>query len=154
MAAVVRLGLSLLAALAIPIALTSPAQADALRIEGAWARASIGTSRPAAAYFTIVNGSATDDQLVAVASEVAGTASVHRTVSHGDVMRMEPVGALPIAAGETLQLAPGGLHVMLMDLKRPLKKGMTVTLSLRFDKAGPVDVTAIVAGLGAITPAQ
>ena len=130
------------------------AQADVLGVEGAWARASIGTSRPAAAYFNIVNGSATGDRLVAIGSEVAGSATIHRTVSHDDVMRMEPIGFLPIPAGATVRFAPGGLHVMLMDLKRPLTKGMSITLSLTFERAGLVEVTAIVAGIGATAPPQ
>jgi len=67
-------------------------------------------------------------------------------------MKMEPVGPLDLPAGAMLDMAPGGMHVMLMDLVRPLKQGDTVELTLTFEKAGAVTVTVPVASPGAMGP--
>ena len=125
-----------------------------LVIESVWARASIGTARPAAAYLTIVNRGRTADRLVAVTSPAAKRAMMHRTVREGGIMRMRPAGTVPIPAGATVSFAPGGLHIMLMGLKAPLSKGGTVRLTLVFARAGRATVTARIAGPGATKPPQ
>ena len=66
----------------------------------------------------------------------------------GNVMRMRATGALPVPAGGTLTLAPGGYHVMLLDLKRPLVAGDKVPLRLTFEKAGTIEVTVNVEAMG------
>jgi periplasmic copper chaperone A len=75
---------------------------------------------------------------------------VHATSRTGDVVRMQRVeGGLSIGPGETVELKPGGVHVMLMDLKRPLKQGEVIAGTLMFEKAGTVTVEYRVGGLGA-----
>lgn len=131
---------------------SAEAQAGSVRIERPWARASIGTSRPAAAYLTLINTGDRIAWLVGVASPVAGRAEPHRTVKDSGVMKMAPAEGVEIPAGGRVLFEPGGLHVMLMDLKRPLKEGETFPLTLRFDGGAEATVTVPVLGPGAMEP--
>jgi copper(I)-binding protein len=74
--------------------------------------------------------------LVGIATPVAGIAEVHEMKMEGDVMRMRAVQALPLPANKPVQLAPGGYHLMLQDLKAPLKPDTSVPLTLTFRTAG------------------
>ena len=114
-----------------------------LTVKDAWARSSPMNADTGALYFTIVNRSGQDDALVGVSTEVAATAELHRSHMEGDVMKMEPVpgGRVEVPAGQTVTFAPGGLHVMLMGLKAPLKAGSTFEVTLHFERAGDVTVT-------------
>ncbi|KZD12396.1 copper chaperone PCu(A)C [Oceanibaculum pacificum] len=123
-----------------------------LKVETPWARASIGTARPAAAYMTIRNGGSATDQLVGVESPVSGMAEIHKVKTKDGVVSMSPAGPLPIGPGETVALAPGGLHVMLMKLRQPLEKGARFPLTLTFERAGKVTVDVPIHGVGAIAP--
>ena len=137
------------------IGLTAPLKAATpsdIRVEKAWARASIGTSRPAAAYFTVTNGSSARVRLDRVTTSVAGKAEIHETIKDGAIMRMRPVGKLDILAGESLVLKPGGMHLMLMKLKQPLVRGETFPLSLHFNRGRSITVTVPVMGIGAKGP--
>jgi copper(I)-binding protein len=128
-------------------------RANDIVIAQPWARASIGTGRPGAAYLTITNQGAGPDRLLGVASEIAGSAEVHdSTRDASGVMRMAPAGPLALGAGETVALAPGGKHIMLMELKKPLLQGETLPLLLRFERAGEVVVNAPILGIGARGP--
>jgi copper(I)-binding protein len=117
--------------------------ADAgLTVEQPW-------SRPAAAgqtgviYLTVKDTGA-PDQLIGVRTAVSDDAQLHETKMQGTVMQMRPVQAAPVAPGEPLILAPGGYHIMLMNLKQPLKEGDTVPVTLLFQKAGAVTAQAVV----------
>src|SRR3546814_12922879 len=99
-----------------------------------WARASIGTARPAAAYGTLVNTGSEAMRLVAVETPVAGRAETHRTVRDGDVMRMEPAEIVEVPAGAQVEFAPGGLHILLMDLKQPLNQGDSFPMPLKSEQ--------------------
>jgi copper(I)-binding protein len=109
----------------------------------AWARPSTSMDLAGAAYVTITNGTGTDDALVGASSPAAQTVEVHETVA-GDsgMMGMQPVGSVPIPAGGALELKPGAYHIMLIDLTQELKAGDTIQLTLTFEKAAPVTVTA------------
>jgi copper(I)-binding protein len=137
--------LAVLAALGLMWAATALAQAPApLKIDGAWARATAGAARNGAAYMTIQNDGTTADRLVAASSPIAGSVELHAHLKDGDVMRMRPVTAVDIAPGAPAVLQPGGLHVMLLDLKGPLKDGETFPLTLTFEKAGKVTVSVAI----------
>jgi hypothetical protein len=112
-----------------------------LRVEDAWVRQPVG-ERPAAAYMTIVNDGAQADALLGAATEVAESAELHETVMEGTVMKMRPVSRLEIPAGERVALEPGGLHIMLKGITQELKPGDTITLTLRFQRAGQITVQA------------
>jgi len=130
--------LLLLALLALGCADDAPASDVAhrsLTVDHAFARPapSGGTS---ALYLDLVNATFEADTLVAIRSDAAARVALHRTVDRGDGMTgMEPVGAVPVPAGATLELAPGGLHAMLMDLTADLAEGdsldVTVELAVR-----------------------
>ena len=120
----------------------------ALSIGAPFARATPPGARTGGAYFTVDNAGKTDDRLVAVSSPAAAHAELHAMAMDGGVMRMRALGALAIPAGGKLMLAPGGNHVMLLDLKRPLVAGESVPLMLTFEKAGTVEVTVAVTALG------
>lgn len=115
-------------------------QAGDIRIEQTWARASIGQARNSAAYMTLVNLGRERDRLIGVASPAAAKAELHTHVMEGNVARMRHLRAMDVNPGEPTVLQPGGLHIMLIDLKQPLKAGETMSLTLKFEKAGEVKV--------------
>jgi copper(I)-binding protein len=121
-----------------------------LTIDHPWARASVAAN--GAAYMTISTSGSAPDQLVAAASPVAGKVELHTHIVEGDVMRMRPVKAIEINVGEPAVLKPGGLHVMLIGLKAPLKEGDKFSLTLTFEKAGTVTVDVSVQAAGAGLP--
>lgn len=97
-----------------------------------------------AMYFSLQNLSEADDELVAVSTAVAARAEIHRTLREGDAMRMEPVASLTVPAGGRLNLAPGGYHIMLLDLQGPLRAGDRFHATLQFRHAGELEVRAVV----------
>jgi copper(I)-binding protein len=111
-----------------------------LRFEQAWARASIGAAKAGAAYLTIVNHGETVDRLVGAATPVAKHAGLHTHLLEEGVMKMRPLEAVEVAPGAPAVFKPGGLHVMLMGLRRPLKEGETFPLVLTFQKAGEIEI--------------
>lgn len=127
---------------------------NGISVDRPWARASIGTSRPAVAYMTIVNDGGEAARLVSIESPLAGRAAVHRTVMKDGIMRMEPAERVEVPSGKRVVLAPGGLHVMLMDLKQPLNKGGRLPLILHFASGIALKVTVPVMGPGARGPGK
>ena len=124
-----------------------PAVADdttlgALTIGDAWARASAGPAKAGAAYVTITNGGAEADRLIAAATPVAKKAAVHTQMMQGCIMKMRPVVAVEVNPGEPTVFMPGGLHVMLMKLKRELAVGEKINVVLKFERAGEITVEA------------
>lgn len=127
--------LSLAALLAAGVLAAGAASAQSVRVEGAWARASVPGQKATGAFMTLTAPAAT--QLVGVSSPAAGVAEVHEVAMQGDVMKMRAIESLALPAGQPVQLKPGGHHIMLLDLKAPLFQGATVPLTLLFkDAAG------------------
>ena len=120
-------------------------------VMNAMARASLTpVAKTGAVYFSVMNHGGSDDRLLAVSTPAADVAQIHETTMDGDVMKMREVeGGLVVGAGETVEMKPGGTHVMLVGLKAPLKKGETVALELTFEKAGVVNVDAPVGDVAA-----
>lgn len=139
----------MVAGLASLTSAAEPVQAGTLEIRTPWARASVGTERPTAAYMTIRNTGDQPDRLLRIETPVAARAQIHAMVEEDDVTKMRPAGDLEIPSGGEVRLEPGGLHLMLMQLERPLKEGAAVSLTLVFERAGEVTVDAPVAGIGA-----
>jgi periplasmic copper chaperone A len=127
---------------------STPALAQ-VKVEKAWARASAPGAKVAAGYMLIRNASAAPDRLVAVTSPVAGRVETHVHIREGDIVRMREVKGYDIPANGMLELEPGGAHLMLVGLKRPLKEGETVPATLKFEKAGEVKTEFHVGRLGA-----
>lgn len=105
----------------------------------------------AALRFVIVNGTTEDDVLQSVSTEVAAATSIHESSIDGGMARMTPRDSVPVVAGARVTFAPGGLHVMLEDLKQPLAVGDTFPVTLHFEHAGDVEVTAEVVEPGSVT---
>lgn len=118
-----------IAALLAGLVLAIPALADsAIRVTNAWARATLPGQKVAGAYLEIT--SPMDGRLTGVSSPAAGSAEVHSMKMDNGVMKMRPVESLDLPAGKMVKLEPGGLHVMLFDLKKPLRAGQKVPLVL------------------------
>src|SRR5258705_2869583 len=147
-----------LAALAITLFIASARAEDVkagdLVITQAWSRATPSGAKIAGGYLTIENKGAAADRLIGGAGDIAGKVEVHEMAMNNGVMTMRPVDkGLAIEPGKTVKLAPGGYHLMLMDLKGPLKQGDKVPLTLEFEKAGKVALSLDVEGVGAQGPA-
>lgn len=118
----------------------------AVTIKDPWARpAKAGTmGMTSAVYFVVVNEGPDADALIGAATDVAGRVELHETRRRGDVMEMSPVSEVEVPPRSRVTFQPGGLHVMLMDLKRDLKVGDSFSLTLRFRKAGDIKITVTV----------
>jgi copper(I)-binding protein len=129
---------------------TSPAavQAAPLLVLDAWVRATPGSDM-AAAYLTLHNTSSTAVTVIGIQSPLAGHAMIHETTVEGGLSKMRPHEQLVVAQGATLKLQPGGLHVMLHDLKQPLAVGNQVPLVILLAGGGTVQVSAMVRPLSA-----
>lgn len=115
-------------------------KAGGLEIHHPWARATTAGVSNGAAYFKINNNGAADVLIGASAPTVAKAAELHQHINENGVMRMRPVEKIAIPAKGSLLLAPGGYHLMLLNLKTPLQEGQLLPLTLRFEKAGEVKV--------------
>lgn len=120
-----------------------------LHVVDPWARPAT-PPRAGAAYLVVGDDGTAGDRLTAARTEVAGRVELHTHVNDNGIMRMRPVegGAMVVPPGGHLEMAPGGLHLMLMDLKRPLKAGETFPLTLVFEKSGEVTVPVSVKAPG------
>ena len=105
----------------------------AVKVEGAWTRATVAGQQGSGALMNLTASSAL--KLVGVSSPVAGVTELHEMKMEGDIMRMRPVPAIDLPAGTRVQLKPGGFHVMLMDLKTPLRKDTQIPLTLVLQNA-------------------
>jgi periplasmic copper chaperone A len=147
-----------LAALAITL-FTASARAEDVRagdlvISQAWSRATPSGAKIAGGYLTIENKGTAPDRLVSGAGDVAARVELHEMAMDNGVMKMRPLDkGLTIEPGKTVKFAPGGYHLMLMDIKQPLKQGDKVPVTLEFEKAGKVTVSLDVQGVGAQGPA-
>ena len=132
---------------------SQPVKAGDLVISNAWTRATPGGAKVGGGYLTIENKGTTADKLVGGTTTVAGKLEVHQMSMSDGVMKMHPVeGGLTIEPGKTVKLAPGGYHLMMVDLKQPFKQGETVPVTLQFEKAGKVAVSLNVQGIGGAAP--
>jgi copper(I)-binding protein len=141
-----------LPAVALPV-VASAQQAGDLVIAAPWSRAA-GQGGTGAGFLAISNRGAVADRLLSASSPAARVTEIHAHVRDGDVMRMRPVPAIDLPPGQTVSLQPGGLHLMLIGLTRPLQAGQSVPVTLVFERAGAVQVELAVQGAGARGPAM
>jgi len=121
-----------------------------LKIDHPWARATPKGASVGGAYMKITNTGTTPDRLVGGSSAVSGRFEVHEMSMDNGVMRMRPLkDGLEIKPGQTVELKPGSFHIMLLDLKQPLKENERVKGTLTFEKAGSVEVEYAVVAVGA-----
>lgn len=116
----------------------------ALRVSGPIAFSTPTAARNGAAYLTLKNQGQAGDRLIAARSPAASRIELHTTLREGGVMRMRELPAIDVPAGGTVKLERGGMHVMLIDLREPLKAGARFPLTLVFEKAGTLEVMVAV----------
>jgi copper(I)-binding protein len=125
-------------------------RAGTIVVETPWSRATPGGAKVAGGYMRITNTGSEPDRLVGGSTVVAERFEVHRSTVTGGVARMEPVtGGLEIGPGQTVELKPGIMHAMFVDLKQALKPGDAVKGMLVFEKAGVPKIEYQVGGIGA-----
>jgi len=143
------LGTALAIAIARP-ATAADVTAGDLKIFAPWARATPKGASVGGGYLSITNSGDSSDRLVGGSTDVSKGFEIHSTQMENSVMKMRPVtGGLEIKPGQTIELKPGGYHVMFVGLKHGLKQGDHFGATLRFEKAGKVDVDFTVEGIGA-----
>src|SRR5665213_3296385 len=156
-----RLALGSMAVAVVALACYFPAaparaqevKAGDLVITQAWSRATPGGAKIAGGYLTIQNKGPKADRLIGGSGDVTDRIEVHEMTTTNGVMTMRALDkGLTIAPGQTVRLAPGGYHLMMFDLKSPLKQGDKVPVTLEFEKAGKVTVSLDVEGIGAKGP--
>ena len=125
-----------LALAAMALAAAATAADEGMTLDRAWARATPPGTPVAAAYLVIDNRGPRSDRLLSASSPRADKVEVHATVHDGDVARMRKVEPLHVGAGERIVLEPGGMHLMLMGLGKPLAEGERIPLVLEFEVAG------------------
>lgn len=112
-----------------------------LSVSGGWLKAMLPGQPAGGGYLTVTNSGGEADRLVAVSSPAAGKSEVHEMKVENDVMVMRPVeGGVEIPAGGTVELKPGGLHLMFTQVAEPFTEGATVPVTLEFEKAGKVEL--------------
>ena len=126
----------------------APAWAQ-VKVENAWARATPPGAKIGAGYMTLRNDSASADKLLSASSPAAAKVETHVTIKEGEISKMRPAKGYDIPAHGAFELKPGGAHLMLVDLKAPLREGERVPLVLRFRHSGEVRVELEVRPLGA-----
>jgi copper(I)-binding protein len=120
----------------LSMAAVAPALAQVV-VKDAWIRATVPAAKVSGAFMQLK--SAQDARLVEVRSSVAGSVEIHQMQMDGQMMKMHAVDGLDLPAGKAVELASGGYHVMLMDLKRQLKEGDSVPLTLVIRKGGKTE---------------
>jgi copper(I)-binding protein len=121
-----------------------PAVAGELAVVNAWSRSTPPVAKVGVVYFTLKNDTKKSDRLLKLSTPVATKVEVHRTEELDGIARMREVAVLHVDAGQTLEFQPGGLHVMLMGLRKPLIAGTSYDLDLLFEVAGPRKVKVTV----------
>lgn len=114
------------------LAITTAAWAQTtVKVEDAWVRGTVATQKASGAFMRLTPSA--NARLVAAQSPVAGVVEIHEMAMENDIMKMRQIPGLDLAAGRTMELKPGGYHVMLMDLKQQLKGGESVPITLVFE---------------------
>ena len=130
--------------------LTAHAANAQVTVKDAWVRATVPQQKATGAFMQL--SAAKDTKLVSASSPVTPLVEVHEMAMQDNVMRMRQIATLDLPAGKTVELKPGGYHVMFMQLKAPLQKGERVPIVLVFEKAGRISVDMQVEALGAPAP--
>ena len=130
------------------IAQAQSAKVGSVQIENAYTRSTVPGQMAAGGFMKIENKGALD-QLISASSPVAGEVQLHEMAMEGNVMKMRQVKEVVVPAGGAVELKPGGMHLMFMNIKAPLTAGETVPVKLKFAKAGEVEVKMPVNAMGA-----
>ena len=129
-------------------AMAQNASVGSIKVENAYTRATAPGQQVAGGFLKIENKGAAD-QLVSASSPAAGEVQLHEMAMDGNVMKMRQVKDIAVPAGGSVELKPGGYHLMFMNLKGPFATGQAVPVKLKFAKAGEVEVKMPVNATGA-----
>jgi len=121
-----------------------------IKVSHGWARATARTARTGVAYVTLENTGDMPDKLVSASAPVADKVELHTHMHDGAIMRMREVQSVEVGPHAKVALKPGGLHLMMIGLTEPLKKGSHFPLTLDFEKAGKVTVDVAIEGPGSM----
>ena len=117
--------------------LASATEASTLNISNAWVRATPPNAQVAGAFLSIENTSTKADRLLSASTDAAAKVEIHEMKMDGELMQMRQLGdGLPIPAGQTVTLKPGGIHLMLIAPKQPFAEGRKIAITLVFEQAG------------------
>lgn len=119
-------------------------------VTSAWARATAGKASNGAAYISVANAGSKADRLIAVKGDVARRMEIHTHLNGNGIMWMKKVDFIDLPPDSQIQMKPGGYHVMLIGLKKPLKKGKLIHMTLVFEKSGELKVSVEVMSVGAM----
>lgn len=115
-----------------------------IEIQAPWIRATTPAAKVGGGYVTIINNGAEEDRLLGATSQIAERVEIHRMEMTDGIMKMRPIpDGLVIPAGQKIELAPGGYHLMLIGLKQPVKQNDTVMVALKFEKAGIINTILV-----------
>ena len=123
-------------------------KAGAITVGHPYARATTAGQPTGGGFMKLINGGG-NDKLLSVSADVSKAVELHEMKMEGDVMKMRQVDGIELQAGKTVELKPGGYHVMFIGLKAPLKSGDSFPVKLKFEKAGEVTVDVKVEAPGA-----
>jgi periplasmic copper chaperone A len=124
--------------------------ASTIAVEQPWARGTPKGAKTAAAYMTLANSGTSAEKLLSAKTPVADKVQFHQETEENGVSRMREVRSIEIAPRDKVTFKPGSMHMMLVDLKQPLKQGDTFPLTLQFEHAGEVNVSVPVGKVGAM----
>lgn len=116
--------------------------ADEVEVLDPWAREVPPVMSSSAGFLSLKNTGSVEHKLVSASSDAAGVAELHTHINNNGVMQMRPVENIPVAPGETTELKPGGLHIMLMMLTKPLLAGEQLNITLTFEDGSSKQVQA------------
>jgi hypothetical protein len=125
------------------------ARQNSIVIEHPWSRATPAGAKNGAVYATVINSGNSDDSLIGAATPVGGQVQFHSVVEENGVSRMRELPAVEVRPGAKVTFGPGGMHIMVVGLKEPLKEGQSFPMTMTFEKAGKIDVMVPVAKVGA-----
>jgi periplasmic copper chaperone A len=135
---------------AIPASATHRYETDSLRIDHPFARATPPGAKTGAVFFTLDNFGNTEDRLVHASTPIAAGVVIHQMALEDGVMRMRAVPSISVIPGGRVQFGPGGYHLMLLDLKQPLKAGERFPMTLTFAHGGAILISVWVESMGAV----
>ena len=127
---------------------------DSLRIDHPFARATPPGAKTGAVFFTVDNVGNTEDRLIHASTPIAVGVAIHQMALDGGVMRMRAVPSVDLIPGARVEFSPSGYHLMLLDLKQPLKVGERFPLTLTFEHGGAILLSVGVESMGALQGAQ
>lgn len=138
---------------ASPLSAAEAVTVGSLELSGAFTRATLPAAKVGGGFLTIINHGDEADRLISATSPATPVVQLHEMLMDGDVMKMrEKENGIEIPAGETVILAPGGLHIMFMQMTAPFVEGEEVAVTLGFEKAGKVDIMLHIGGMADRTP--